>query len=352
MSAEAIDPPNPKGGWSQSVREYERARVVPPQELDGRILYTGVFDSEGALLPMAATWRRDELITYAPNLPVEAEAQLAGKWLWGGVLYHHFGHFQMQSIARLWAVRKYRDEIEGIVFVTRGQAELLPFAKDFLRLLIGDVPVHVVSAVTDIEALVVPGQGFGLGKIASGTRVFRRYVAAEFARDVAAEGPRDLFISRSLQPVDKGGFLGEELLDARMEEAGYTVFWPEEYGLEEQISRYKAARRVVALDGSALHLFAMVARPEQKAAVILRRERVASRSLRRHMAAFMGGKPLTINALSEGVEVSLGKKRAISALDFEMIGRLLKRHGFIKRGVAWGPLTEAELDLISAGESA
>ena len=47
------------------MREYERARVVPPQELDGRILYTGVFDSEGALLPMAATWRRDELITRA-----------------------------------------------------------------------------------------------------------------------------------------------------------------------------------------------------------------------------------------------------------------------------------------------
>ena len=93
MSAEAIDPPNPKGGWSQSVREYERARVVPPQELDGRILYTGVFDSEGVLLPMAATWRRDELITYALDLPAEAEAQLAGKWLWGGVLYHHFGHF-------------------------------------------------------------------------------------------------------------------------------------------------------------------------------------------------------------------------------------------------------------------
>ena len=194
MSAEAIDPPSPKGCWSQSVREYERARVVPPQELDGSILYTGVFDSEGALLPMSATWRRDELITYAPSLPAEAEAQLAGKWLWGWVLYHHFGHFQMQSIARLWAVRKYRDEIEGIVFVTRGQAELLPFARDYLRLLIGDVPVRVVSAVTDIEALVVPGQGFGLGKIASGTRVFRRYVAAEFARDVAAEGPRDLFI--------------------------------------------------------------------------------------------------------------------------------------------------------------
>ena len=325
---------------------------MPPCARDGRILYTGVFDSEGALLPMAATWRRDELITYAPDFPEQAEAQLAGKWLWGGVLYHHFGHFQMQSIARLWAIRRYRDEIEGIVFVARGQAELMPFARDYLRFLIGDVPVRVVSEVTDIEALLVPGQGFGLGKIASGTRVFRRFVSAEFARDVGPEGPQDLFISRSLQPLEKGGFVGEELLDARMEAAGYTVFWPEQHGLEEQIARYKAARRVVALDGSALHLFAMVARAEQKAAVVLRREPVASRSLRRHMAAFMGAKPLTINALSKGAEVSLGKKRAISELDFEMIGRLLKRHGFIKRSVEWGPLSEAELDQISAGESA
>lgn len=352
MSRAPTDPPSPSGGWSQSVRTYEGARVVPPCGRDGRILYTGVFDREGALLLMAATWRRDALITLAPDWPETAGARLAGQWLWGGVLYHHFGHFQMQSLARLWAMRRYRGEIAGVVFVTPGQAELLPFARDYLRLLIGDVPVRVLTDVTDVERLVVPGQGFGLGKIASGTRVFRRFVAAEFAREIAAEGPQDLFVSRSRQPLDRGGFVGEELLDARMAAAGYTVFWPEEHGLQEQIARYKAARRIVALDGSALHLVAMVARGEQKAAVILRRERVASRSLRRHMAAFMGAKPLTINALRDGSEVSFGKKRAISALDFEVIGRLLKRHGFIKRSLDWGPLTQAELDVISADHSA
>ncbi|MCV2892647.1 glycosyltransferase family 61 protein [Lentibacter sp. XHP0401] len=341
------EPPNPKGGWSQTALEFERVRIVPPQEIDGRIIRTGVFDEHGADVPVAATWRRDERITLAPDYPVETETNLAGKWLWGGVLYHHFGHFQMQSIARLWAIRRYRDEIEGIIFVTRGQTDMLPFEQDYLALLIGDVPVRVVTEVCDVEALVVPGQGFGLGDIAKGTRVFRRYIAAEFAKDVAPEGPEKLFISRALQPLEKGGFLGEELLDARMEEAGYTVFWPEEHSLREQIARYKAAKRVVGLDGSALHLFAMVGANAQKVAMILRREKGASRALRTHLTSFTGAKPLAINALAKGAEVSVGKKREISELDFEHIGKLLKRHGFIDRAQEWGPLSEAELALVN-----
>ena len=347
MTRDATEPPSPKGGWSQTALEFAHVRIVPPQDIDGRIITTAVFDADGQDVPSAATWRRDERITHPPAYPEFAEATLAGKWLWGGVLYHHFGHFQLQSIARLWAMTRYRDEIEGIVFVTRAQLALQDFEREYLRLLVGDVPVKVVSDTTDVEALVIPGQGFGLGEIAQGTRIFRRYIAANFAKDIAPEGPDDLFISRAFQPLEKGGFVGEELLDARMEEAGYSVFWPEKHSLHEQIARYKAAKRIVALDGSALHLFAMVGTKAQSVAMILRRERVASRSLRRHLASFTKAKPLVINALSDAAEVTVGKKRDVSELDFEVIGRLLKRHGFIKRSEDWGPLTEAELSLIS-----
>lgn len=353
MRLDATQPPSPRGGWSQAVIELADARIVPPQQIDVRILQTAVFDRTGKDVAQAATWRREERITLPPeNLP-QAAGELAGKWLWGGVLYHHFGHFQMQSLARLWALNRFeKGALEGVLFVTRGQPELLGFEAEYLRLLGVDLPVKVLTQVCDVAHLVVPGQGFGLGEIARGTRVFRRFIANNFAQEIEPEGPEKLFISRALQPLDKGGFVGEELLDARMEEAGYCVFWPEQHSLSVQIARYKAAKRVVALDGSALHLFAMVARPEQKAAMILRRARVASRALRWHMTSFMKAKPLAINALAEDADTVVGKKREISELDFDLIGRLLKRHGYIERSQDWGPLSAAELALISADHGA
>ncbi len=345
MTSDATLPPSPQGGWSQSVITLRNALVVPPVEAKTLVLKTGVFDESGAYCPQAAMWRRDVAITEPPKAGTPQE-QFEGKWLWGGVLYHHFGHFQVESIARLWAVKRYRDEISGIVFVSRdvkADAAVLPYELEYLKLLVGDVPIRLVIRPSRVEELIVPGQGFGLGKIAAGTRVFRRFIDQQFAQDVAAEGPEKLFISRSKQGLNQGGFVGEEVLDARMEAAGYTVFFPEEHDITTQVARYKAASQVVALDGSALHLFAMVGKKRQAVAIILRRERVASRSMRRHLHRFMARKPLAINALGKSGEATQGKKRMIDELDFELIGKLLKRHGFLAKAQDWGALSVKEL---------
>ncbi len=324
----------------------QNALVVPPVKAGALVLETGVFDSDGAYCDHAAMWRRDVVITEAPK-PVKPKQVLAGKWLWGGVLYHHFGHFQVESIARLWAVKRFRDEIDGIIFVPRdvkAGATLLEFETEYLQLMVGDVAIKLVADPSAVEELVVPGQGFGLGKIAAGTRVFRRFVDQQFSQGIVADGPEKLFISRSKQGLQKGGFVGEDVLDARMKAAGYDVFFPEDHSIAEQIARYKAASHVVALDGSALHLFAMVAKKRQAVAMILRRERVASRSLRRHLHRFMARKPLAINALRGADGVAFGKKRMIDELDFEVIGKLLKRHGFVDKSHPWQALCAEEIN--------
>lgn len=346
-------PPNPRGGWSQSVVQLKPALIAPPESSRGLILRTAVFDENGRPEPYAATWRRDVPITEVPDSPPRAGQRLDGQWLWGGVLYHQFGHFQVESIARLWALRRFRDEIMGILFVARdGNTQVLDYEKRYLELLGCDAPIRVCQVPTEVESLIVPGQGFGLGSIAGGTRVFRRFISEDFAKDIAPEGAPDLFISRSRQPLEKGGFIGEEVLDARMREAGYDVFWPEAHDLDTQIARYKAARRVVALDGSALHLLAMVARKTQKIALVLRRERIASRSLRRHLMRFSGVAPVTINALRGETEPVLGKKRSIDELDLAHVGRVLKRRGFLRKSHEWGPLQLEELARVSADHSA
>lgn len=345
-------PPNPRGGWSQSVAVLEQAVIAPPVKAGGLVIEAAVFDAEGVAHPYATTWRRDRPITVPPKSRPQTKSRLKGTWLFAGVLYHHFGHFQVESIARLWALRRFRDDLDGIVFISRdGTGEIKPFEKAYLRQLGCELPICVCVQPTQAERLIIPGQGLGLGSIAGGTRIFRRFVAEDFAQNVAQCGSSKLFISRSKQPSDKGGFIGEAVLDERMRVAGFEVFWPEEHSIEAQIARYKAAKRIVALDGSALHLFAMVARKDQELAVILRRERIASRSLRRQLVRFSGREPVVINALGGKAEPIVGKKRLISELDFVHIGRVLKRRGFLTRRYDWRALEEGELTQIIAEQS-
>lgn len=332
------------------MEELVSARIAPPPQAKGKYLKTAVFDSEGRPCASAATWRRDECLTIPPSQPPTAMARLTGRWLWGGVLFHHFGHFQVESLARLWALSD-AEPLDGIIFVERQKkGRLLPFEQEYLKLLQCDLPVKLCAEPTEVERLVVAGQGFGLGGISKATDRFKNFIATRFAKDIAPNGSDKLFISRSKQPLEKGGFVGEAILDTRMAAAGYEVFWPEEHSLSAQIARYKAARQIVSFDGSALHLLAMLGNPNQKVAIIQRRSRISSRGLRTHIESFTGKEPVLINAFYTETEPLFGNKRLISDLDLEKLGTALKSKGLIDTTLPWGPLYENELAQIETEE--
>ncbi|MFC3119099.1 glycosyltransferase 61 family protein [Jhaorihella thermophila] len=100
---------------------------------------------------------------------------------------------------------------------------------------------------------------------------FRTAIHERFAREVEPDGPERLYVSRSALGLGKG-LLGEELLESLLEREGYEIFHPQKHPMQTQIARYKAARQIVAADGSALHLYAMVGRADQRVAMISRRE--------------------------------------------------------------------------------
>lgn len=337
-------PPDPSGGWSASVRVVSGA-VVVPHEMAGHDLYCGVFTGEGRYVPRAATWQRDELITLAPDFVSDPVDALEGEWLWGGVLYGHFGHFLVETASRLWAVPRLREHLRGVVFVEKYSSErsgLPAYKAEYFQLLVGDLPMCILRVPTRVETLHVPGQGFGLGRISKGTRVFRRFVAEHFASDVEPEGPENLFITRSQLALDREGFVGEAIFDDRMERAGYEVFCPEKHDLRTQVSRYRAARRIVGMDGSAFHLFGLVAKADQNVGVILRRQKGRSRAMRWQIESFAGRSPHVIDTLKKNRDWVMGKKAMIQDFDMERAGAQMKAAGLIPPDADWGPLTPEE----------
>lgn len=342
------DKPLSTGGWSEEIVTLERATVVPPVE-SGFVQAAGVLDARGVYCPRAAMWRKFRPLTTAPDRPETVTDTLSGRWIWGGVLWSHFGHFLAESTARLWALDAVDGPVDGLLFVPkrpRNEDRLKGFHKPFFDLMGVDVPIRVVTAPTEVEDLIVPGQGFGLGEISAGTQKVRAQYASRFAADVAPEGPEKLYVSRSALGLSRGSILGEPYLEDRLRQEGYEVFHPQEHPLEVQVARYRAARQVVATDGSALHLLAMAMPEDQRVAIVARRRSSAVDLLARHVDGFTGTTPLVITALHrswfpEGRRKV--KRLALGELSLPDVGRRLAEAGFVSDGSDWRPLQEAEV---------
>ena len=296
----AVQPPMPEQGWSGGIERLEKAVVVPPLE-NGLVQQTGVLTAKGAPVPGGALWRNGRALTPPPEMPEGKIATRKGTWLWGGVLWMHFGHFMVESLARLWALEEVGEEIDGILFVPkrpRNGSEVLDYQRALVAAMGTDKPLVCVEAPERVERLIVPGQGFGLGAMVGGTDAFRAAVSRRFGRDIPAEGPEKLYISRSLLPSGRGNLIGEAELEAHLAADGYTIYHPEKHDIRHQIATYKAARKVVAAEGSALHLFAMVGNAEAEVAMIVRRPSGATRNIETHIAAFTGRSPVVISQLT------------------------------------------------------
>jgi len=134
-----------------------------------------------------------------------------------------------------------------------------------------DIPVHIVKPAARFENLVVPGQGLGLGTISTGTPELRHSFNSRLCAAVEPSGPAKLYVSRSKLSPQSSGILGETTLETQLSNDGYTIFHPQDHSLRSQIAHYRGAEKIIIADGSAGHLVALVCRPDQKIAYIVRR---------------------------------------------------------------------------------
>ena len=344
---DAERPPVPEGGWSNEITTQERALVLPPT-IGGLVQPAGVLQSDGASCPQAALWRNGRALTTPPEKPQAPMAELSGTWLWGGVLWMHFGHFLVESTSRLWALDHLKEEIDGVLFIPkrpRNSGEVAGYQRDFLQLLGCDKEMRSLEAPARVERLIVPGQGFGLGSLITGTQPFRDSIARNFAREVAPEGAEKLYISRSKLPAGRGNLIGEEALEQALAAEGYHIFHPEKHDLRTQIAAYKAARQVIAAEGSALHLLAMVARSEQQVAIVVRRPSAATRGLEQHLQSFAGITPVTLYHLIQSWKPKGAAKSRLwmGEIDMAALQGSLAAAGFIAPGGAPWPQVAPEV---------
>lgn len=330
-----IAAPDPHTGWSSGIESLENAVIIPPAEAKQSFVQAaGVLRADGSYCATGALWRNGRALTTAPAMPDGGIVKRKGTWLWGGVLWMHFGHFLVESTSRLWALDALDRQIDGILFIPkrpRNGDEVLDYQKQFVSFMGRDIPVVCIDTPTEVENLVVPGQGFGLGEMIEGTDAFRKAVAFNFAKDIKPDGGQRLYISRSGLPAGRGNLIGEAELEAHLIAQGYTVYHPEKHDLAHQIATYKAAKQIIAAEGSALHLLAMVGRHDQQVAIIVRRPSGATRNLEEHLKSFASIRPLTITQLKRSWKpLGAAKPRSwMGELDMPAVQKDLSGAGFI-----------------------
>lgn len=351
METRASSPgvPKPDGGWSHGIREIAVAHVCPAST-NALSAPSGVVASNGDDVPEAALWRKTRRI----NLPFEAPKDtdvLLGRWLWGGVLWNNFAHLITEGVSRLWALDHLKEQPDGILFIPRRagrSGDLIRLHRDLFETLGIDLPVRVVNVPTQVERLIVPGQGFGIGQISKGTDAFRAFMDARFSADIAPIGGPRLYISRGQLGPHRGALLGEARLEQELAAQGYEIFYPEQHDFRTQIARYKAAREVIAVEGSALHFLAHVGQKGQRVAVVGRRRSGATQYLLDHLEAFTGEPPVYLNTLRTiwTRKSSRRPRMAIGEPDMTLLQAALVQAGFIEAGPEWTPLSEDDVQAV------
>lgn len=319
------------------ITTVEPALILPERGHDTK-LAAGVLDGEGRFIEDSRTWIRAGKATGVPRLsPDEPVQPLDGNWLFGGHFRGHFGHFLVESTARLWALDRLKGQVDGVLYMpyrarprqTRAQIRVF---EPFFRQLGVEVPVEVCDGAMRADRLYVPEMGFGWLERYAGSPAYRAMMRERFARDIAPDGPERLYVSRSKLAAARGGVLAETVIEESLARQGYGIFHPEKHPLEEQIARYKAARLIVGLDGSALHLAGFVAAPETRVAIILRRSKANIADYQLQFRSFAGIELDVMDVIRRdwvSSEVKRSDYRSVGELDFAGLFAQLAALGYI-----------------------
>ncbi len=346
------------------IEEYSNALLVPKpkHERNSPVQASGVFDENGKFVEAAVTYRPNGPFNSEPAIPPAEEiVDLKGTYMFGGVLFGHFGHFLMDSSARIWAMSQLRDKIDGVVFIPKvngdGVENMLRVQLPIMKALGMDCDIKVLRDPTRVEKLYVPWQGIGIGEgWEVATKEFRDYMREYGGKKIEPKGAERIYVSRSALPKARASFLSEKILEEHLVKAGYEVVHPQKLSKQDQIAQYRAAKCIVSPDGSPMHMLAYVGTPGQRVGVIARRSAAMNNIFESQLKAFYGADAHTINCLTDDwLPNGAGRPGRSSWGELDMVALYegLMATGFLPEGTEpWPPVTDAEIaeELAAIGE--
>ena len=254
----------------------------PPHQI-GEV-FTAVLSDEatGGAIKEAAHRNGDPLAVIPPfehSREIVRAPEIRRPVLFAGLLFHHYGHFMLESLGRLWAYPLVRSLDPYIVF---GAPWGVPnyFERDHFtnkvftglgipldRIVIADGPIR-------LPTVVIPEQLYGYHTFGEPHHEWMRFVRGFRYRPQIPRGferAERLYVSRSRLPASSGRPIAERQFEEYLTDNRYTVVHPEYLSLDEQLTLYERADRIVFCDGSALHTCVLLPNLTAELAIVARR---------------------------------------------------------------------------------
>lgn len=339
--------PSPQEGWARSVFRV-KGGIVDPEH--------GGLWCDGALCPEAMLYRWRSAYRGGKGAEPATAEPLPGRHLWGGTIFFHFGHFLAESLPRLWGAEA--SQAESILFTPktlRGKQpeELAGFQKQILERLGVTLPVRILYKPVQVEDLIIPGQGFGLGEMARGTQEFRDFARRMDPGPGPAPKGRKIYISRTALPKKTGSVLGEAVLETMLAAQGFEIYHPQLHSIDDQLRTFRDATHLLGPDGSAFHLAGFIAQPGQTFTLIKRRSAREYVTFYDQLEAAGADVAVMDAVVADWVRPGKAKPDDMSwgELDFAALSAQLLARGLIARPLPASPThadIDAELDEIAS----
>jgi hypothetical protein len=234
------------------VHEFAKSTILPLKRLQQtKSFRAGVLDAQDEPVAASLLYRKrrgiEKQIILAGQPPAQREC-VAGPAIYAGPLFSHFGHFLLESLARVWYAASRPDtplvwSIDGI----EQEPQYRSWQAEVLALLGVRNPTLFITKATVFDNVFVPEPGY---QIQNDFHPQHRDFLAVVAH--RPEPGRFTWLSRAKLP--QKGNRSSGLLDERLAAAGWQVVYPETMSISTQMAQLAASERVAGEHGSALHM--------------------------------------------------------------------------------------------------
>ncbi|MBT9289578.1 glycosyltransferase family 61 protein [Prosthecodimorpha staleyi] len=253
-------------------RHYRNVCLTPlhPAPDPAWLFAYAAYDDTGAAIE-DLRFRRGHRQSQVDPVPTEEPSRLDGDHLFAGILFNHYGHFLLEGLTRLWALRRAAPDRTILWLRHHGRPMRSWHGQIFALFGIDQARFRFVEGATRIDRLEVPESGW-----ISPTHSAPEYFDAIRLRCGTPVTPgRKVWLSRSRLADNQGRILGEAELEAVLRRRGWDIVHPETLSVAEQIDRLDGAEHIAGFEGSAFHTLLFMDVPGR--VQIFARRRPASR---------------------------------------------------------------------------
>ena len=296
----------------------------------------GLYKEDGTPVPHGEVAGSLTHSTPLPQSPGHApEKVFEGPILFAGLAPRQFGHVILNSLGRLWALEHLPADT-ALLYLPQIRAipQRYPYVQPLLDMLGVNSTLMLHDRPTRYMSLFTAKDDFGERHGGKMTERMREWIAFRLPTTGPVTKDRKVYFTRSRLGVSVGRFCNEDLLEQLLLADGYEIVAPETLSLNRQVAIMQDAETMIFAEGSALHLYGLVQRPEQNVCVIQRRHELPSLI----KSQLLDG-PSKVNFV-EVISSILwppkpGDNISIAQLDFEKLRDALVDAGCLSPDAAW-----------------